>query len=444
VRALILITALLVLATGGCSSGSSKTDSNTEVTPERGAPITTATSSGAASSASSNTSSPLPPEATPTLVDTHPGDAARGRELVARFECARCHDGAGVEPTPTNKHCVHCHQDLASGKLGAGSPEAPKWREHTAHLRVVPTLEGAGKRLHRGWIERFLLEPHDLRPSLSMTMPRLALKPDEARDIATYLAPDDKAGDKANDKDALAGASVERGRALAVKNGCGSCHAFTGAPALPDARAANPKETNEIFALAPDLRFARERIRPSVLVAWLLDPKSLMPGARMPKFAITREEARDLAAYVLQTPLAPFSREIPARLPVLERKVTYSEVEERVLGVLCVHCHSEPKTAIGDGGPGNGGGFGFKPRRFDVGTYRGISAGYVDAAGERQSVFAPGPDGAPHLVAALMARYAEEAGKPSPDVRGMPLGLPPLPLEDIQLVESWIAQGRPQ
>jgi hypothetical protein len=26
----------------------------------------------------------------------------------------------------------------------------------------------------------------------------------------------------------------------------------------------------------------------------------------------------------------------------------------------------------------------------------------------------------------------------------MPLGLPPLPLEDIQLVESWIAQGRPQ
>jgi hypothetical protein len=29
-------------------------------------------------------------------------------------------------------------------------------------------------------------------------------------------------------------------------------------------------------------------------------------------------------------------------------------------------------------------------------------------------------------------------------VRGMPLGLPPLEPEQIQLVESWIAQGRPR
>ena len=44
----------------------------------------------------------------------------------------------------------------------------------------------------------------------------------------------------------------------------------------------------------------------------------------------------------------------------------------------------------------------------------------------------------------IEARHAEEAGRPDPAVRGMPLGLPPIPLEDIQLVESWIAQGRPQ
>jgi hypothetical protein len=29
-------------------------------------------------------------------------------------------------------------------------------------------------------------------------------------------------------------------------------------------------------------------------------------------------------------------------------------------------------------------------------------------------------------------------------VRGMPLGYDPLPLEEIQLVESWVAQGRPR
>lgn len=436
-RAWVTLIGLLVLAITGCSSAPS------EAAPEDGAVTTNPAPSGAPTSATTAGAADLTPGAARPIVDTPPGDAEHGRELMVRFECARCHDGAGVAPAPTSKHCVHCHQDVASGKLGAGNAEAAKWREHTAHLRVVPTLADAGKRLRRGWIERFLLEPHDLRPSLAMTMPRLAITPEEARDVATYLAPEDAA----ETDDALAGASIERGRALVERYGCGSCHAFTGVPTLPDARAANAKETNEAFALAPDLRFARERLRPAKLVAWLLDPKSLKSDAKMPRFALTSEEARDVAAYVLKAPLAlpsrP-SRAAPARLPVLDRKVTYHEVEERVLGVLCVHCHSEPKTSIGDGGPGNGGGFGFTPKRFDVGTYRGISAGYVDAHGERQSVFAPGPDGVPHLVAALMARYAEEAGTPNPSVRGMPLGLPPLPLEDIQLVESWIAQGRPQ
>ena len=31
-----------------------------------------------------------------------------------------------------------------------------------------------------------------------------------------------------------------------------------------------------------------------------------------------------------------------------------------------------------------------------------------------------------------------------PGVRGMPLGLPALSLEEIQLVESWVAQDRPE
>jgi hypothetical protein len=50
----------------------------------------------------------------------------------------------------------------------------------------------------------------------------------------------------------------------------------------------------------------------------------------------------------------------------------------------------------------------------------------------------------PRLVRALLARHDEEAGAVSGAVRGMPLGYPPLSPEDIQLVESWIAQGRPR
>jgi len=47
------------------------------------------------------------------------------------------------------------------------------------------------------------------------------------------------------------------------------------------------------------------------------------------------------------------------------------------------------------------------------------------------------------VIAHLMARYVEEAGGSVDGIRGMPLGLPPLPLDQIQLVDTWIARGRP-
>ena len=53
-------------------------------------------------------------------------------------------------------------------------------------------------------------------------------------------------------------------------------------------------------------------------------------------------------------------------------------------------------------------------------------------------------DGTPRLVRALLARRDEEAGHPDALVRGMPLGYPSLSPEEIQLVESWVAQGRPR
>jgi hypothetical protein len=68
----------------------------------------------------------------------------------------------------------------------------------------------------------------------------------------------------------------------------------------------------------------------------------------------------------------------------------------------------------------------------------------VDDKGERHSLFEKAADGAPRLLRALLNRREEEAGKVDPEIRGMPLGYPSLSPEDIQLVESWIAQGRPR
>jgi hypothetical protein len=168
----------------------------------------------------------------------------------------------------------------------------------------------------------------------------------------------------------------------------------------------------------------------------------------MPKIALTDEEITNVVGYIVSVELSDLPPPKKAeRLPVLERKVTFKEVDEKVFHRTCWHCHSEPDYAIGDGGPGNSGGLGFKPRGLNLSDYNGIAAGYLDDKGERSSVFAKDKDGTPRLVRAMMARH-EEVNAPNGngygEVRGMPLGYDPLPLEEIQLVETWIAQGRPR
>ena len=165
----------------------------------------------------------------------------------------------------------------------------------------------------------------------------------------------------------------------------------------------------------------------------------------MPPLGLSAAEARDLAAYVLTTPLT--QAKAPAldkRLPHLKRRVAFDEVNEKVLSKTCRHCHGNPDIAGGDGGPGHTGGFGFPARKLDLSSYSGISSGMVRDDGERHSIFRPLKDGTPRIVAALMARRGEQQGRINPAVRGMPLGLPALSLQDIQLLDTWIQQGRPR
>jgi hypothetical protein len=118
-------------------------------------------------------------------------------------------------------------------------------------------------------------------------------------------------------------------------------------------------------------------------------------------------------------------------------------VQARVLRKVCWHCHSQPDFTRGDGGPGMTGGFGFAPRGLDLSTYSGVLSGLRDREGRGTSVFTPRADGEPLLVAVLRARQAEECGVTT-ELRGMPLGLPALSAEEIQLVDSWVEQGRPE
>jgi mono/diheme cytochrome c family protein len=286
----------------------------------------------------------------------------------------------------------------------------------------------------------YLLHPHDLRPHLTQTMPRLKLSEAQARDIATYLTATSPAPAAAPAVTAVP-AQVLRGKQLMSERGCVACHQMTGSGLTSPA----PTEaTLRALSLAPDLRFARRRAEPAALVRWLLNPTQVKPDTTMPNLALSEGDARDLAAFLSFGELqAPPAKAAAPRLPVLSRKVGFDEVNEKVFAVTCRHCHTNPDTADGDGGPGNTGGFGFSARKIDFSSYQGIQSGGVDAAGQRVSLFEKTSAGLPRLVAALVARGREDAGEVSEEVRGMPLGLPPLSAEQIQLVESWVDQGRP-
>jgi mono/diheme cytochrome c family protein len=367
-------------------------------------------------------------------------DAARGRELVQHFECNRCHEGTGLAAAPLAKNCFSCHQQILSGTFPVSAAALARFRPHVASAREAPSLIALGARLEERWVVEYLLAPRDLRPNLTPTMPRLSMTRAQAADIAAYLTANGPSGAPL----AAAPGSATRGRELMDQKRCTSCHAFGGVPAFTKSEA--PPATGDVaraVALAPDLRFTRERFRSQQLLGWLLNPQAIKSDTRMPNFDLSRDEAADIAAYLLGAPLAPEPAAPFVRLPLLARHVSFAEANQQVFSRTCHHCHTDAASAGGDGGPGNTGGFGFGPRGVSFSSHASILAGYVDAKGERRSLFEPLADGTPRLVAALLARHDEARSTPRPEVRGMPLGLPPLSAEDIQLVESWVAQGKP-
>jgi len=354
--------------------------------------------------------------------------AAFASPLIARFECARCHDGVGRTPPP-EKRCVACHRDVIAGRFRAAPAALARWRSQLVSLRVAPSLAGVDRRLRADWVEAFLLAPEDVRPGLPATMPRFTLDEAEAEAIARALVPREAPPAQFSDEEA------RRGETLYRRLDCGRCHRFRGAAVDRPVAVA----TDEM-ALAPDLAVTRRRFQSGALAGFLLEPPPTMP-----RFRLRAEEANALAAFVMTTPLAsPAPSQPPARLPPLARPVGWDEVATRVFRRVCWHCHAQPDYARGDGGVGMTGGFGFAPRGLDLSSYGGANSGSLDDQGHRRSVFARLPDGTPRLLAHILARQAEEAGRPVPGIRGMPLGLPALTPEEIQLVESWILQGRPR
>lgn len=327
---------------------------------------------------------------------------------------------------------------MRAGTFPARAEHLAEWRANLVDLVDAPALTAVGRRHRAAWVASFLLSPDDLRPHLRATMPRLPLSPAQADAVAAFLTRDVDAPSDA--PPAPTPALVARGRSLFVTRTCAQCHRFD--DAAIDARPA-PATPPEAARLAPDLAVTRARYRRDRLVAWILDPPRVKPGTPMPALGLSPEEAVALASYVLFAPLRPrVTHDPPPMLPALARRVTWDEVEAGVFRRTCRHCHADEGFAFGDGGPGNTGGFGFEARRLNLNSHAGAMSGML-VGGERRSAFATDDSGLPRIVRALRARQLEESGRVDVGVRGMPLGHPAVTPEQLQLVTSWIASGRP-
>jgi len=352
-------------------------------------------------------------------------------DVVARFECSRCHDAPGKLPKePLERDCVGCHQAVFTDAFAEDytADGVAGWRGRIHSLRVTPSLVGT-ERLRADWLRDFLSTPHDVRPGLAATMPRLPMTDAERDAVVDWL------GGAPPEREAQPEGDVSAGIDTMQIRGCGACHAFSGVwdgPTMNDFSAP--------IALAPDLAHTRHRMTTSGLHQWLRDPASMKPDTRMPTPALSETERVDVVAALMFAPLPETAPpDVPALLPPLERPVGWAEVDAAVFRPICRHCHATPSEENrGDAGPGNTGGFGYPGAGLDLSSREGVLRG-AQRRPRSPSVIIGEP---PPLVATLMRRYHEEAGEWS-DAPGMPLGLPPLPPEKIQLVTTWLAQGAP-
>ncbi len=196
----------------------------------------------------------------------------RANKLVDKFQCNRCHDLPGIELAVRDKHCFRCHQQIHAGTFALDKGTLSKdtlenWRAHITSLRDAPSLIAAS-RLRHDWVKQFLLHPHDVRPGSIAQMPRLAITDAEADPLATFLVPTETLA-----KVESYPAQLAHGEQLYKQLACARCHRFTGStvddPTAHDAakltevaRRIGPEVEQAAIAwtLAPDLRFARERI----------------------------------------------------------------------------------------------------------------------------------------------------------------------------------------
>lgn len=142
-----------------------------------------------------------------------------------------------------------------------------------------PRLVEEGHRIQTDWFHYFLGNVYPIRPWLKVRMPSFNLTNDQKNKLVSMFQ--HKAGQQTFEDLHGDYATWEPGEKEAAKKlfkqlDCTSCHSA---------------EYTKDEPVAPNLRYAKRRLRPSWIEKWLSGPDKILPGTTMPAFWIDGEAA---------------------------------------------------------------------------------------------------------------------------------------------------------
>ncbi|EQC52675.1 c-type cytochrome [Bacteriovorax sp. DB6_IX] len=186
-------------------------------------------------------------------LDKHEAAVAEGMKVAVKYNCIGCHQIDGMFGDVLAMY----EDDINEGP---------------------PRLVGQGHRVQADWFHYFLDNVYPIRPWLKVRMPSFNLTNEERNKLVALFQGKSKMD---TFEDVHQKVTWEPGERAAAKKlfktlDCVSCHAEGYTKDEPT---------------APNLKYARRRLRPSWIEKWLAGPDQILPGTTMPSFWIDGEAA---------------------------------------------------------------------------------------------------------------------------------------------------------
>ncbi|HEY6843361.1 MAG TPA: c-type cytochrome, partial [Thermoanaerobaculia bacterium] len=272
----------------------------------------------------------------------------------ARFGCTSCHGGEGLATSQDDAHgtnadaaspmipaayaeagCGRCHQSTFVAEapaLSAGRALIEKSRCFACHAARghedfrsdAPPLETIAVKTGGVWLQQWLSDPK--RVDANATMPNFRLTQQEIRDLSHYLFSRAMAPQL---RQAVEAASLEpngdaaKGKTLFAESRCISCHTVDG----------------KGNGSAPELGKIGSRATRGWLIAFLHDPHAFYPQTRMPQYAFSDADVRDIVAY-FEDELRDFDAPPNVLAPIRVNQTLAERGEKVFKSAGCFSCHT--------------------------------------------------------------------------------------------------------